>query len=184
MLKRCFDLLLAIAGLGMIWPLLLACVLAVRLSSPGPIFYRGVRIGRGKKPFRIFKLRTMVIDAERLGGTTTAKNDPRITSVGHFLRRYKLDELPQLFNVLIGDMSFVGPRPEVAEYTDQYTDAELEILSVRPGITDLASMEFHDLQDVVGPNHPDEMFRSRVLPRKIALRLRYVHEQSLLGDFQ
>jgi lipopolysaccharide/colanic/teichoic acid biosynthesis glycosyltransferase len=183
-LKRTFDLFLSIIGLLATAPLLAAIAIGIKLSSPGPVFYRGVRTGRGGKQFRIFKFRTMVIDAEQKGGTTTGKNDPRITQVGHLLRKYKLDELPQLINVLLGDMSFVGPRPEVAEYTDKYTPEERLILSVRPGITDYSSMAFHDLQEVVGSEDPDEVFRTRVLPEKIALRLKYVRTRSFWIDLK
>ena len=173
---------MAIAGLAVLWPLLLLVAAAVKATSAGPVFYRGVRTGRRGEPFRIFKFRTMVLRAEQLGGTTTGANDPRVTPLGAILRKYKLDELPQLFNVLKGDMSFVGPRPEVAEYTGQYTADQRRILSVRPGITDLSSLEFRDLQEVVGAHDPDETYRRKVLPRKIDLRLRYVDEQSFLTD--
>jgi lipopolysaccharide/colanic/teichoic acid biosynthesis glycosyltransferase len=182
--KRASDLTGAAIGLVVLSPLLVVLALAVRISSPGPILYRGLRTGMGQRPFRIFKFRSMVANAEQVGGTTTGKNDPRLTGIGRFLRKYKFDELPQLLNVLMGDMSFVGPRPEVAEYTDQYTVEERAIFSVRPGITDLACLEFHDLQEVVGSTNPDEVFRTSVLPRKIALRLKYVQEQSLTGDFR
>jgi lipopolysaccharide/colanic/teichoic acid biosynthesis glycosyltransferase len=178
------DVLGASFGLILLAPLLAAIALAVRFNSPGPILYRGTRTGRYGKPFRILKFRSMVIDAERIGSPTTAKNDPRITAVGHLLRRYKLDELPQLLNVLIGDMSFVGPRPEVVEYTDRYTRDERIIFAVRPGITDLASLEFHDLQEVVGSTDPERAYQTKVLPRKTALRLQYVREQSFLGDLR
>lgn len=181
-IKRAFDVAVATVGLLMLWPLLLACAAAVRLSSPGPVLYRGVRTGRQGQPFAILKFRSMVVDAELAGGTTTAAEDPRITRVGAFLRKYKLDELPQLINVLRGDMSVVGPRPEVAEYTDAYTDQERLILSVRPGITDLSSLEFHDLQAIVGGGDADATFRREVLPRKNALRLQYVQERSLWLD--
>ena len=118
--KRLIDILLAVIGLAFIWPILFVCAVAVKLSSPGPVLYLGKRTGRYGVPFKIFKFRSMREDAERTGGTTTGKNDTRITSAGKFLRKYKLDELPQLFNVLRGEMSFVGPRPEVAEYTEMY----------------------------------------------------------------
>lgn len=184
MLKRTFDILAGALGLLLAAPLLAAIAVWVKLDSSGPVFYRGVRTGKGGKPFGIFKFRTMVVDAERCGGTTTGKHDPRITNAGRVLRKYKLDELPQLLNVLLGDMSLVGPRPEVAEYTDQYNDEERLILTVRPGITDLSSVEFHDLQAVVGEDDPDESFRKHVLPRKNALRLKYVRQQSFLGDMR
>ncbi len=181
--KRLIDILLAVVGLVFIWPILLACAVAVKLSSPGPVLYLGKRTGRYSIPFKIFKFRSMREDAERTGGTTTGKNDTRITSVGKFLRKYKLDELPQLFNVLRGEMSFVGPRPEVAEYTDMYSPEEQEILSVRPGITDLSSLTFSDLQSHVGSENPDEAFRRYVLPQKNRLRLKYAREHTISMDF-
>lgn len=181
--KRLIDILLAVIGLVFIWPILLVCAVAVKLSSPGPVLYLGKRTGRYSIPFKIFKFRSMREDAEHTGGTTTGKNDTRITSVGKFLRKYKLDELPQLFNVLRGEMSFVGPRPEVAEYTDMYSAEEQEILSVRPGITDLSSLTFSDLQSHVGSENPDEAFRRYVLPQKNRLRLKYAREHTISMDF-
>jgi lipopolysaccharide/colanic/teichoic acid biosynthesis glycosyltransferase len=181
--KRLIDILLAVVGLVFIWPILFVCAVAVKLSSPGPVLYLGKRTGRYGVPFNIFKFRSMREDAERTGGTTTGKNDTRITSVGKFLRKYKLDELPQLFNVLRGEMSFVGPRPEVAEYTEMYSVEEQEILSVRPGITDLSSLTFSDLQSHVGSENPDEAFRRYVLPQKNRLRLKYAREHTISMDF-
>ena len=181
--KRLIDILLAVIGLVFIWPILFVCAVAVKLSSPGPVLYLGKRTGRYGVPFKIFKFRSMREDAERTGGTTTGKNDTRITSVGKVLRKYKLDELPQLFNVLRGEMSFVGPRPEVAEYTEMYSVEEQEILSVRPGITDLSSLTFSDLQSHVGSENPDEAFRRYVLPQKNRLRLKYAREHTILMDF-
>ena len=181
--KRLIDILLAIIGLVFIWPILFVCAVAVKLSSPGPVLYLGKRTGRYGVPFKIFKFRSMREDAERTGGTTTGKNDTRITSAGKFLRKYKLDELPQLFNVLRGEMSFVGPRPEVAEYTEMYSVEEQEILSVRPGITDLSSLTFSDLQSHVGSENPDEAFRRYVLPQKNRLRLKYAREHTISMDF-
>jgi len=180
--KRVLDVLLAVCGLAVLWPVLVACAIAVKIDSPGPIFYRGVRTGRHGRPFRIWKFRSMVTDAESSGGSTTGDADPRITRAGRVLRRYKLDELPQLWNVLLGDMSFVGPRPEVAEYTDGYTVDERRILDVRPGITDLSSIEFRDLQSHVGTQDPDGVYRREILPRKNLLRLEYVERQSLALD--
>lgn len=181
-LKRGFDLVAASVALAALGPLLLAIGAAVKLSSPGPVFYRGERIGRHGRRFRIWKFRSMCVDGETSGGTTTGLNDPRVTRVGALLRAYKLDELPQVFNVLCGDMSLVGPRPEVAEYVDAYADNERRILSVRPGITDWSSLEFHDLQQHVGSLDPDQAFRERVLPRKNALRVQYVDDQSFTTD--
>lgn len=182
--KRLFDLTIACLGLALLSPFFALIAVIVKISSKGPIFYRGLRTGKNGKPFRIFKFRSMVEDAENRGGTTTGKSDPRVTKVGHILRRYKLDELPQLFNVVTGDMSLVGPRPEVSEYTDQYSEEEKLILSVRPGITDLSSLEFSDLQKYVGSEDPDATFRVYVLPRKIELRMKYVKERSFFGDLK
>jgi lipopolysaccharide/colanic/teichoic acid biosynthesis glycosyltransferase len=182
-MKRMFDIVLAGAALLVLSPCLIAIAAAVKLSSPGPVFYRGVRTGKDGRPFRIFKFRSMVVDGEQLGGTTTGQNDPRVTAAGAFLRKYKLDELPQLINVLVGEMSVVGPRPEVFEYTDQYTPDERRILTVRPGITDLASLKFHDLQAVVGDD-ADRTYRDRVLPQKNKLRLQYVDTRSFRGDLR
>ena len=180
--KRCFDTVASFAGILLFSPLLLVIAIGIKLDSPGPVFYRGIRTGRFGVPFRIFKFRSMVIDGEARGGTTTGDNDPRLTHVGRFLRRYKLDELPQLLNVVVGHMSLVGPRPEVAEYTNAYSEQERRILSVRPGITDLASIEFNNLQEIVGSENPDQTFREKVLPVKNALRLLYVEQQSIWTD--
>lgn len=182
-MKRLFDVFFATVCLVALSPVMLVIAAVVRLTSPGPVFYRGVRAGRFGKPFRIFKFRTMSVDAETLG-TTTKKNDPRVTRAGAFLRRYKLDELPQLLNVLAGQMSIVGPRPEVFEHTDAYVGAERRILDVRPGITDYASIELVSLDELLGSENAHENFIRNVRPRKNALRLRYVEERSFAGDMR
>lgn len=180
--KRVIDFMFATVVLVSILPLLVFIVLVVKLNSDGPIFYRGLRTGLYGKEFRILKFRTMVSDAESRGGPTTGTNDPRVTHVGAVLRRTKIDELPQLINVLCGDMSLVGPRPEVPEYTNRYRGDELLILTMRPGITDYASIEFADLDDRVGSEDPDAYFRKYILPRKNELRVAYVKNWSLLVD--
>ena len=182
--KRAIDLSLALIGIAVLWPILLLCGFAIKISSPGPIMYLGKRTGRFGKPFKIFKFRTMQVDAELVGGSTTGEKDPRITAIGWYLRKYKLDELPQIFNVLIGDMSFVGPRPEVEEYTNQYSSEEQQILEVRPGITDLSSLKFNDLQQIVGDKNRDEVFQRDVLPQKNALRLQYAKEHNIFMDLK
>lgn len=182
--KRLMDLAVSLLVLLFIWPLLVFGVLLVKASGPGPILYRGVRTGLHGKPFRILKFRTMVQNAESLGGPTTGTNDPRVTTAGHFLRRTKLDELPQFFNVIRGDMSLVGPRPEVEAYTARYQGEEMLILTMRPGITDYASIEFADLDERVGSEDPDNYFRQHILPRKNALRVRYIKEWSLSSDLR
>jgi len=168
--------------LAAIWPLLLAISILVKLDSRGPVFYRGQRTGRNGKTFRIMKFRSMVVGAEKLGGYSTARNDRRITQVGRYLRRYKLDELPQLINVLRGEMSIVGPRPEVPAYTRLYEGDELLILTVRPGITDYSSIKFAQLDQVLGENDADIVYEEKVRPIKNALRVQYVKDRSFAGD--
>ncbi|MHB9035043.1 MAG: sugar transferase [Armatimonadota bacterium] len=182
--KRCFDVVSCFVGLVILSPVLLVTALIIKLTSAGPVFYRGVRSGLGGSTFRIFKFRSMVVDAEKLGGMSTAKSDPRITGIGGFIRRCKLDELPQLINVLIGDMSVVGPRPEMPEYTKQYVGDEELILTVRPGITDLASLEFIQLGDVLGSSDADREYEEKVKPIKNALRVRYVKERCFSLDMK
>ena len=156
----------------------------IKVGSPGPIFYRGERVGKDGKIFRIFKFRSMVLDAERRGGFSTAIDDPRLTSLGRFIRKHKLDELPQFFNVLAGDMSLVGPRPQVAFYTDKYQGDEKLILSVKPGITDLASLYYADMDAVLGSGNVDARYLTEIEPVKNQLRLKYIREQSFLLDMR
>ena len=185
--KRTFDLLAASVVLVILSPLFVVIAGAVKWDTHGPVFYRGIRTGLNGIPFRIMKFRTMVRDAESLGGRVTARDDTRVTRVGKVLRRYKLDELPQLINVIKGEMSVVGPRPEVSEYTDLYTDEERHILSVRPGITDYASIEFVQLGEAVGSDMQDGAFEElvqKVLKVKNALRVKYVREQTFIGDIR
>lgn len=183
-MKRALDLSASGLGLVLLAPVFAIVSLLIRLDSSGPIFYRGKRTGRYGRPFEIYKFRSMIANAESCGGTTTAQNDPRVTKLGGWLRKYKLDELPQLINVFLGDMSLVGPRPEVQEYTDLFTDEEKRILNVRPGITDLSSLKFHDLQSFVGSDDVDRVFRETILPQKNALRMQYVDQQSFLVDLE
>lgn len=181
--KRLLDVVLSVLGLVLLSPLLVAIALWIKLDSPGPVFYRGVRVGRFGRPFRIYKFRTMVADAERLGGPSTADSDPRITRAGRFLRRYKLDELPQLLNVLRSEMSLVGPRPEVPEYVQLYSDEERAILSVRPGITDWACLWNPDEGAVLAQAaDPDGAYLELIRPTKVRLQLQYVRTRSLRTD--
>jgi len=181
--KRTFDLIVAALAVVLLAPLMLVIAALIKLTSPGDVLYRGVRTGRYGRPFRILKFRTMVPDAER-AGTTTVLGDPRVTRVGRWLRRVKLDELPQLFNVLRGEMSLVGPRPEVAEHTDVYDTEERTILDVRPGITDFASIELVRLDEVLGVDNPHEVYVTRVRHLKNQMRLRYVRERSFMTDMR
>jgi len=182
-MKRSFDLILSLLGLIVLAPPLAALALLIKLDSPGPVFYRGVRAGRFGKPFRIFKFRTMVMNADKIGGPSSAADDPRITRVGQFLRRYKLDELPQLLNVAKGEMSLVGPRPEVLQEVLLYTEEEKRLLEVRPGITDWASIRFRNEGEILrGSADPHAAYREKIRPEKIRLGLEYVERRSFLTD--
>jgi lipopolysaccharide/colanic/teichoic acid biosynthesis glycosyltransferase len=183
MLKRSFDILVSAIGIILLSPLLAALSMAIKTSSSGPVLYRGIRIGRGGKLFRILKFRTMVVNAEALGGSCTSDDDPRITSIGRRLRKCKLDELPQLFNVLRGEMSFVGPRPEVKQYVEMFSEEEKQILSVRPGITDLATLwDSNEGALLVGSSDPERVYLETIRPEKIRLQLEYVQKRTFLLD--
>jgi lipopolysaccharide/colanic/teichoic acid biosynthesis glycosyltransferase len=183
-IKRPIDFALAFVSLMIAGPILLFVALLVRTTSQGPVFYRGVRAGRNDTTFRIFKFRTMVENAETIGGPSTALNDPRLTPVGRFLRKFKLDELPQLFNILSGDMSFVGPRPQVLKYTSLYDGEFRRILDLRPGLTDYASIEFIDMDKTLGDGDVDQRYLKEIEPRKNELRLKYVNDASFSVDIR
>jgi lipopolysaccharide/colanic/teichoic acid biosynthesis glycosyltransferase len=183
-MKRTFDIVVASFCLVLFMPLVILIAILIKLESRGSIFYRGIRTGLHGRPFKMLKLRTMVENAESLGGPSTGKNDSRVTKVGRFLRHFKLDEIPQLFNVLRGEMSIVGPRPEVPQYTDLYAGEEVLILSMRPGITDYSSIEFSRLDEVLGDENPDQVYEEKVRPIKNALRVKYVKEQSFWSDMR
>jgi lipopolysaccharide/colanic/teichoic acid biosynthesis glycosyltransferase len=181
--KRSFDVLLSFVGLFLISPFLVLIAILIKLASPGPVLYRGVRVGQYGKPFCILKFRSMIVDAEQHGGSATAGDDPRLTSVGKFLRRYKLDELPQLFNVLKGEMSFVGPRPEVKKYVNRYSDEDKAILQLRPGITDWASIwNSNEAAVLEGSSDPEKSYEELILPTKIALQRKYLQDHACSTD--
>lgn len=186
MAKRLFDLFFASLGVVMLSPLFLLLALAIRVESAGPVFFRQQRVGRYGKTFRIHKFRTMVMDAERKGLQITVGADRRVTRIGHLLRKYKLDELPQLLDVVKGDMSLVGPRPEVPRYVDCYPDGVREtVLSVRPGITDRASIEFKDENLILGRAvDAERAYIEEVLPIKLRFYIDYVTTRSLWGDLK
>lgn len=185
MTKRLFDLFFSFCGLLLLSPFLLAISFLIKKEDKGPVFYRGERVGLRGKMFRIFKFRTMVVNAEKLGPSSTAEEDPRITRVGRWIRRHKLDELPQLINVFLGDMSFVGPRPQVQWAVDLYTPEEKVILNVRPGITDYASLRFSNEAEILkGAEDPDKAYLEKIHPEKTRLALQYVHDHSLLIDLK
>jgi lipopolysaccharide/colanic/teichoic acid biosynthesis glycosyltransferase len=183
MIKRLFDFVAALLGLAFLSPAFLCLAILIKLDSDGPVFFRQERVGRRFKLFRIYKFRTMINDAPRRGSAITFGNDPRITRLGHVLRQTKLDELPQLINVVRGEMSIVGPRPEVAAYVDRFRPQYERILEARPGITDPASLRFQDEAAILGayPN-PEEAYISSVLPAKLRIGEEYLRGSSLLSD--
>lgn len=181
-IKRVIDLLIAIVALIPLAPVYLLIAIAIVIDDGFPVFYKAERGGYNGKTFKIFKFRSMVKNADKIGGGTTALNDSRITKVGAFLRKTKLDEIPQLFNLLNGTMSIVGPRPELLRYTEQYEGEEKDILKVRPGITDYSSIEFINLDEIVGGENADEMYEKYVLKRKNELRIKYAHTVSFGTD--
>lgn len=183
-IKIIFDYCCAIVALVVLGPALVVVALLVLLDSGRPILYRAIRTGQFGKPFKMYKFRTMVVGAERLGGPSTGKNDPRVTRVGGYLRKYKLDELPQLLNVLKGEMSFVGPRPEVPQYTELYSGDEKLILTVRPGLTDYSSLKFINLAEVLGSESVDAFYEEQVRPQKNKLRVKYAKEHTFWGDLK
>lgn len=184
-MKRIFDFLGSLLGLVLLSPVLLLIALLIKVDSRGPVFYRGVRVGLFGGVFKIFKYRTMIINAEKVGGSSTPDDDPRLTRLGKFLRRYKLDELPQLINVLKGDMSLVGPRPQVQWAVDLYTPEQRTVLTVRPGITDYASVHFPNEGEILkGSTNPDQDYMAKIHPKKMRLSLEYVRERSLWVDLK
>ena len=183
MAKRIFDILFSIVGLIFFSPLLLTICILIKLEDGGPVFYRGLRVGQNGTLFKIYKFRSMVVNAEKIGGSSTADDDPRITKIGKFVRKYKLDELPQLINVLKGEMSFVGPRPEVQHYVNMFTKEEKSILTVSPGITDWASLWNSDEGAILaGSPDPERTYMEEIRPEKIRLQLKYVKERSFFTD--
>ncbi|MBK8801159.1 MAG: sugar transferase [Fibrobacteres bacterium] len=184
MIKRMFDLVASGFGLVLVGPLLLGVAAWIKLDSRGAVFFRQVRVGRGGQPFRIFKFRTMVVDAERKGmQITVGDRDPRVTRAGYHLRRLKMDELPQLINVFLGDMSFVGPRPEVPRYVELYSTRQRGVLSVRPGITDPASIAFRDENELLAKeSDPERAYIETIMPKKLEMNLEYQKRATFASD--
>lgn len=181
-IKRIIGILLALPFLVVAIPIYGIISIAIIAEDGRPVFYRPLRGGYKNKPFRIFKFRTMVKNADKIGGGTTAMHDPRITKVGCFLRKTKLDETANLINIILGTMSFVGPRPELLQYTEKYEGLEKEILEVRPGVTDFSSIEFINLDEIVGSGNADEMYEKYVLKKKNELRVKYAESVSFAID--
>ena len=182
-IKRLFDILASGIGIIILSPVLLIIALRIKTGSDGPVFFKQVRVGKDGKEFEILKFRTMVVDAEKMGRQITVGADNRITKVGGFLRKYKLDELPQLFNVFKGDMSLVGPRPEVPRYVKLYTEEQRKVLNVKPGITVLASIRYRDENELLGQaENPDEFYINTIMPDKLALNLEYINKSNVFYD--
>ncbi len=181
--KRIFDLLFSLMGILVLAPIFLAIAVWIKVDSPGSVFFRQVRVGQFGKEFRIYKFRTMVTNAEALGKQITVGEDPRITDCGRFLRKYKLDELRQLFNVLKGDMSLVGSRPEVPKYVALYTPEQLKVLELPPGITDLASIRFRNESELLAQaENPEEFYVKEIMPQKLELNKQYLAQANLIFD--
>ena len=185
MIKRSFDIVFSLLRLILLLPLLLIIAFIIKSESKGPIFFRQSRVGENNVDFKIFKFRTMYIGSDKKGLLTVGDRDPRVTKVGFFLRKYKLDELPQLINVLLGHMSFVGPRPEVRHYVNYYSESDLNILSVKPGITDYASIYFrNEVELLKASNDPENYYIDVILPKKITLNKKYIENKNLLIDIK
>lgn len=185
MLKRAFDIVFSGLGLIFILPLSIIIAILIKLESKGTIFYRQTRVGQFNKDFKIFKFRTMKTDSEKLGLLTLGDKDYRVTKIGYYLRKFKLDELPQLINVFIGNMSFVGPRPEVRKYLNCYSEEDLKILYLKPGITDFASIEFRNEAELLkDAENPEAFYIDNILPKKLKLHKEYLKKKSLITDIK
>jgi lipopolysaccharide/colanic/teichoic acid biosynthesis glycosyltransferase len=185
MLKRLFDFFSSLTALIFLLPFFFIVALLIAIEGGFPVFFTQTRIGKNKIPFQLLKFRTMVKDADKLGKITIGKRDPRVTNIGHFLRSYKLDELPQLLNILKGEMSVVGPRPEVQEYVDLYTEEQNKVFLAKPGLTDYASLKYINESEVLAKSSdPNKTYIEEVMPAKLQLNLKYIEEQGLLTDLK
>lgn len=182
---RFFDFILSLVGLVVLAPIFIVLAIWIKIDSKGPVFYKQVRVGQNGIDFGLFKFRSMVVDADKKGLITVGGRDPRITRSGYFIRKYKLDELPQLINVLLGDMSLVGPRPEVRKYVELYTDEQQKVLSVKPGITDYASIEYMDENEILGKSSdPEKTYIEEIMSEKIKYNMKYIQNKSLMEYFK
>ena len=182
---RFFDFILSLVGLVVLAPIFIVLAIWIKIDSQGPVFYKQVRVGQNGIDFGLFKFRSMVVDADKNGLITVGGRDPRITRSGYFIRKYKLDELPQLINVLLGDMSLVGPRPEVRKYVELYTDEQQKVLSVKPGITDYASIEYMDENEILGKsNDPEKTYIEEIMPEKIKYNMKYIQNKNVSEYFK
>lgn len=184
-MKRLFDITASFFGIIILSPLLIFIGLWVGLSSKGGVFYKQIRVGKNNKDFKLYKFRSMRVNSDKQGLLTVGSKDSRITKAGYFIRKYKIDELPQLFNVLKGDMSFVGPRPEVRRYVDLYFKEQMKVLSVRPGITDPASIKYRNENDILSSqNNPEEYYIQHIMPDKLKINIDYINTQTFIKDIK
>lgn len=182
---RLFDFFFSLVGMIILSPLFLILSIWIKFDSSGPVFYKQIRVGKDNNDFKLFKFRSMVIDADKKGLITVGGRDPRITRSGYFIRKYKLDELPQLINVFKGDMSLVGPRPEVRRYVNMYDETQQKVLTVKPGVTDYASIEYIDENEILGKaENPEKIYIEKIMPRKIKLNMKYIDNKSLSEYFK
>lgn|SRR5574344_45024 len=185
MIKRSFDIVFSFLGIIALLPTFIIISLFVGLTSKGGVFYKQKRVGKDNKDFTLYKFRSMKVNSDKKQLITVGEKDNRVTKVGYIIRKYKLDELPQLFNVLKGNMSFVGPRPEVRYYVDMYSDEQKQVLSVRPGITDIASIEYRNENALLEKaDNPQEFYIKEVMPKKLELNRQYIISQSFIGDIK
>jgi lipopolysaccharide/colanic/teichoic acid biosynthesis glycosyltransferase len=184
-MKRLFDITASFFGIIILSPLLIFIGLWVGLSSKGGVFYKQIRVGKNNKDFKLYKFRSMRVNSDKQGLLTVGSKDSRITKAGYFIRKYKIDELPQLFNVLKGDMSFVGPRPEVRRYVDLYSKEQMKVLSVRPGITDPASIKYRNENDILSSqSNPEEYYIQHIIPDKLKINIDYINTQTFIKDIK
>lgn len=184
MIKRIFDFIISFFSLLILFPIFFLVAIIIKVTSTGSIFYKQVRVGKSNIDFEILKFRTMHVNADKMGLLTVGGRDPRVTSVGYYLRKYKLDELPQLINVFKGDMSFVGPRPEVRQYVKLYSEAQMKVFNVKPGITDLASIEFRNENEILSEQEdPNQYYIEHIMPKKLEINLKYIGQRNLFKDF-
>jgi len=183
LIKRGFDFICSLIGILILSPVFVVIWIWIKLESEGPALFLQTRVGKNNKDFKLYKFRTMYVNAEAKGQLTVGMRDPRITGAGYVLRKYKLDELPQLFNVLEGTMSLVGPRPEVRKYVDMYTSTQMQVLNVKPGITDLASIQFINENELLAKaEHPEEYYINEIMPAKLRINMEYVHNRAFFKD--
>ena len=184
-MKRLFDITASFFGIIILSPLLIFIGLWVGLSSKGGVFYKQIRVGKNNKDFKLYKFRSMRVNSDKQGLLTVGSKDSRITKAGYFIRKYKIDELPQLFNVLKGDMSFVGPRPEVRRYVDLYSKEQMKVLSVRPGITDPASIKYRNENDILSSqSNPEEYYIQHIMPDKLKINIDYINTKTFIKDIK